>query len=101
MENDSKHCYGCRFYHPYYTKGYNQFDRCDIGLCSKKKTTVDRHDCCDNYTCMYYARIDRKKAALTAIADHINVLAELKQILEEDDDEALQELLFNFKRRKG
>lgn len=95
-----KHCYGCRYYKPYYTKGNKQFDRCDIGLCTRKKTTVERHENCEHYVCMHYARIDRRQAALAALAEHVNVLAELKQILQEDDDEAVEELLYNFKNRK-
>ncbi len=100
MEDKSKHCYGCKYYKPYFTKGNIQFDRCDIGLCAKKKTTVERHEVCEQYVCMFYGRINRKQAVLTAIAEHINVLAELKQILEEDDDEDIQELFFNYKKRK-
>ena len=99
--SEERHCYGCRFYKPYYIKGYVQFDRCDIGLCAKQKTTVERHGFCENYSCAYYGRVNRKQAALSAIAEHINVLSELKQILEEDDDEAIKELFFNFKKRKG
>lgn len=49
---------------------------------------------------MYYGRISRKQAALTALTENINVLAEIKQILDEDDDEAIKELFFDFKNRK-
>ncbi|MDE6104892.1 MAG: hypothetical protein K2G38_04350 [Clostridia bacterium] len=101
MGEESKHCYGCRYYKPYYTKGNIQFDRCEIGLCAKTKTTVEKHGLCENYSCMYYARINRKQAALAALTENINVLSEIKQILEEDDDEAIKELFFNFKKRKG
>lgn len=101
MKNEEKHCYGCKYYKPYYTKGYIQFDRCEIGLCSKKKATVERHEVCENYSCMYYGRVNRKQAALSAITEHINILSELKQILEEDDDEAIKKLFFDFKKRKG
>ncbi len=100
MKDEDKHCYGCKYYKPYYTKGYTQFDKCDIGLCSKKKTTVEKHEVCENYTCMYSGRMNRKQAALSALAEHINVLAEIKQILEEDDEEAIKELFFDFKNRK-
>lgn len=100
MKNESKHCYGCRFYKPYYTKGYRQFEKCDIGLCGQSKSTVDKHDSCEKYFCTYHARIDYKKATLAAITEHVNVLAEIKQILEEDDEEAVEELLYNFKNRK-
>lgn len=94
-----KHCYGCKFYKPYFTKGYTQFDRCDIGLCTKKKATVERHESCEKFMCMYYGRVNRMQAALSAIAEHINVLAEIKQIVEEDDEEAIGELLFQYKNR--
>ncbi len=100
MEEANKHCYGCKYYKPYFTKGYTQFDQCDIGLCSKKKTTVEKHEFCENFICIYYGRINRKQAALSALAEHINILAEIKQILEEDDEEAIQELFFDFKNRK-
>lgn len=49
--------------------------------------------------CMYYGRVNRMQAALSAIAEHINVLAEIKQIVEEDDEEAIGELLFQYKNR--
>lgn len=95
-----KHCYGCRYYKPYYTKGYERFDRCDIGLCAKKKETVERHECCESYSCAYYNRLNRKQAALAAVVEHITILAELKQILEEDDEEAIKELFLNYKNGK-
>ena len=100
MADDNKHCYSCKYYKPYYTKGNVQFDRCDIGLCTKKKATVEKHELCENYACMYYVRISRKQSALNALTEHINLLAEIKQILDEDDDEAIKELFFDFKNRK-
>ncbi len=101
MEDEGKHCYGCKYYNPYYTKGYIQFDKRDIGFCSKKKATVEKGEFCENYTRKIYGRINRKQAALSALAEHINVLAEIKQILEEDDEEAIKKLFFDFKNRKS
>ena len=100
MKEENKHCYGCRYYKPYYTKGYAQFDRCDIGLCTKKKATVEKHECCEKYACAYYGHVNRKQAALSAIVEHINILAEIKQILKEDDEDAIEELIIQFKNRK-
>lgn len=100
MQEANKHCYSCKYYKPYYTKGYSQFDRCDVGLCVKNKTTIGKHEFCENFVCVYYGRVKRKQAALSAIAEHINILAEIKQILEEDDNEAIKELFFDFKNRK-
>lgn len=100
MENENKHCYSCKYYKPYYTKGNTQFDRCDIGLCSRKKETVERGNTCENFNWMFYPRINRRNAALSAIVEHITILSEIKQVLEEDDDEAIKELFFEFKNRK-
>lgn len=100
MENENKHCYGCKYYKPYYTKGYMKFDRCDIGLCVKKKATVERHEACEEYSYKHYSSLNRKQTALKVLVENINLLAEIKQILEEDDEEAIAELFYNFKNRK-
>lgn len=100
MANEGKHCYNCRLYSPYYIKGNIKFDKCDTGICGKTRTTVDKQGSCEFFSLKHYYRIDRRQAALGAIAEHINVLSELKQILEEDDEEAVEELFYNFKNRK-
>jgi len=97
---ENKYCYSCYYYKPYYTKGYLQFDRCDIGKCMKQKETVDKHNTCECYVRMSYPSYDRKGAALMAIKDHVNLLAEIKQILEEDDEELLEDLLLQVKNQK-
>lgn len=83
--SENKFCYSCRFYRPYYTKGNIKFDRLDYGRCNREKVTVDKHESCDEFSNMYYGRINRKQAALAALTDNIHALAEIKQILEEDD----------------
>lgn len=98
--SENKHCYGCRFYDPYYTKGNFKFDRCNIGRCGRTRLTVDRYESCEYYSFKYYARIDRKQAALSAIVENVNLLSEIKQILEEDDEEVLEELLLKIRERK-
>ena len=97
---ENKYCYNCRLYSPYYTKGNIKFDRCDIGRCGKTRTTVERHESCEFFSFKYYSRVDRKQAALTALTEHVNALSEIKQILEEDDEEVLEELLESIKKRK-
>ena len=100
MEIEKKHCYSCKYYNPYYTKGYTKFDRCDTGLCGRRKATVEKHEVCEKYVFMYCGRLNRKQAALTALTENINALAEIKQILEEDDEEDIEELFITFKNRK-
>ncbi len=95
-----KFCYNCLYYRPYYTKGNIKFDRCDIGRCGKSRRTVEKHESCEFFAFMRYTRCDRKQAALAALTEHINALAEIKQILEEDDEEALAEMLENLRRQR-
>lgn len=45
-------------------------------------------------------RIGRKQAALKALVDNLNILAEIKQILEEDDLDDLEELFTAIRERK-
>lgn len=80
--SDNKYCYNCNKYKPYYTKGYIKFDKCDIGLCGVSRKTVDKHDGCEYFGYKCYSR------------------AELKQILEEEDEELLDQFLVNFKNAK-
>ena len=94
-------CYNCRFYHPYYIKGHKQFDRQDIGLCGNKKMTIEKHNnACNHFQYKHYARFKPKEAALEALADSLNTIAEIKQILEEDDEEALEAFLACRSRQK-
>lgn len=96
---DSKHCYNCNYYNPYYTKGHKQFDKTDLGFCSKTKTTVEKHGVCDKFSVCRYTRFGRKEAALAAVTENINLLSELKQILEDDNDDLIDEFADNLKKR--
>lgn len=44
--------------------------------------------------------MSRKEAALAAITENVNVLSEIKQILEEDDEDAMEEFLIRMKQQK-
>lgn len=95
---DNKHCYNCEYYKPYYTKGYKQFDKTDLGLCVKTKDTVEKQYACDKFTFCHYIRVGKKDAALAALTENINILVELKQILEEDRDEIIDGFANNLKK---
>lgn len=94
---DIKHCYNCKYYNAYYTKGYKQFDKTDLGLCTKTKTTVEKSGECDNFSRCSYTRFGRKEAALVAVRENINLLFELKQILEDDNDDLIDDFANNLK----
>lgn len=86
---DNKKCYSCRFYKPYYTKGYFKFDKQEVGFCCSNKSATNYNETCGKFSNKNHVRIGRKQAALKALVDNLNILAEIKQILEEDDLEAL------------
>lgn len=98
--SENRYCYNCRFYKPYYIKGYKQFDRLDCGICGRTKENVEKHKGCEYFSYKYYARMSRKEAALAAITENVNVLSEIKQILEEDDEDAMEEFLIRMKQQK-
>jgi len=95
-----KCCYDCRFYRPYYIKGYIKFDKLDMGQCGQTKNTVEKHGGCGKFQNRHYCRIDRKQAALAALTDNLNAIGELKQILEDDESEAVEEFLFKRRLQK-
>jgi len=95
-----KRCYDCRFYRPYYVKGYIRFDKLDMGQCRQTETTVEKHGGCEKFQNMHYCRIDRKQAALAALTENLNAIGELKQILEDDESEALEEFFAQRKLQK-
>lgn len=82
MEQENHHCYGCKAYQPYYTKGYSSFDRQDIGYCRKKKETVRKHEICEFYSGAYYPSTHKDSLEMK-IDDTIKVFSELKQIVAE------------------
>ncbi len=100
--SEIKCCYCCSYYRPYYTKGNIKFDRCDIGWCGKYRKTVEKHESCEFFGRRHYMRCDRRQSALAALTEHVNALAEIKQILEEDDKDALEAMIENLiiQRRK-
>lgn len=98
MEN--KKCYNCRFYKPYYTKGYFKFDKQEIGFCCANQKITEYNETCEKISNKYHVRIDRKQAALKALTENLNLLAEIKQILEEDDADDLEELFTMIRERK-
>ena len=99
--SNNNNCSNCRFYVPYYKKGQFKFEKLDIGSCAKTKSPVEKHNGCESFSNRLYARINRRQVVLTAIAENINLLAEMKQILEEDDSDAIEELIFDYKRKKN
>jgi len=97
--SDAK-CFRCEYFKAYYTKGRTNFSKLEIGLCTKKNETIEKHCECEKFRVKYCGRFNRKQLALDALTENINLFAEIKQILEEDDEESLEELLFEYKRRK-
>lgn len=94
------YCYGCLYYKPYYIKEIKEFEKLDIGKCCKKKLTVNKREVCEYYSNKHYNRVDIKKVACKVIVENIEILAEIKQILEEDNEEELEQIFFEMRKRK-
>lgn len=56
---DNKKCYSCRFYKPYYTKGYFKFDKQEVGFCCSNKSATNYNETCGKFSNKNHVRIGR------------------------------------------
>ncbi len=78
-----KECWNCNGYKAYYTKGFNQFNKEDTGICTKKRKVVGKHETCEWFCGNCSIRNLREKVALKSLTDILQRLSELEQILRE------------------
>lgn len=82
-----RHCWDCRYYNAYYTKGNNQFDKVKQGYCKKRDTTTANHESCETWTYHAYPRKVYKSHALMTLENIANSLTGVAQILREAEEE--------------
>lgn len=86
MDEKRKNCWNCLKYHAYYTKGLAHFKKEKRGLCSASSTVVENHGCCENW-CFRSSHASRRKVVTTkALAELIELLSGIQQILREENE---------------
>lgn len=89
MNKENKHCYMCRDFSRYYTKGAKRFDKTEFGWCCERRESVNIHYCCDKWK----GRLNRRKInGLTKLYlnDILTEISTIRMIIEEEncnDDE--------------
>ncbi len=78
-------CFNCRYYRPYYEKGYACFMRCDYGNCIKNLNPTFKHSCCDMWGSRLY--ISKKIKAINMLKElesGLTNISAIKTILSEE-----------------
>jgi len=79
-------CYRCRDFDRYFTKGYTNFDKTNIGWCRKKHGVVNKGESCEFFKTRLYPRRDNKILQIT-LENLLDEISEIRKILESENDE--------------
>ena len=88
MQDKRGVCWNCRYYKPFYLKGYCHFDRQKSGMCVKQQKSVNCRDGCGEWEFSTefnngVRRVMNKESALKSISEMQKDLSEIRQILDE------------------
>ena len=84
MKEEKKRCWNCFYYASFYTKGDGCFRQEKIGTCNKHNKTVAKQDTCEKW--LLRPRQRAETISMTSLAEISEHLAELKQILKEEQE---------------
>ena len=91
MEETRKECWNCLRYQAYYTKCLARFNKEKRGLCSASQAVVENHGCCENWCFRSPYSWRRKVVTTKALAELIEQLSGIKQILQEENEHEKQQ----------
>lgn len=84
MKEENKKCWSCGRFHRYYTKGYSNFQKEEVGFCSSQSKIVCKNESCKMWNYRQRIRNMRKQMAITSIVDIRSKLEVIEQILIEE-----------------
>ncbi len=82
-----KECWSCCKYKAYFTKGFWKFDKEKNGKCDLQKIVVDKHSCCKQWCSNEIRRKMRREIALKGLIETLKTLAEVNQIILDENEE--------------
>lgn len=77
----TKECWSCGKFKAFYTKGYWQFDKTELGLCIQVEKVCEKHNSCAAWCNKEMRRQIRKKVALKGLISTLETLSQINQIL--------------------
>ena len=84
MKEENKKCWSCGRFQRYYTKGYSNFQKEEIGFCSLQNKIVCKGERCKMWNYRQRVRNMRKQMAISSIVDIRSKLEVIEQILIEE-----------------
>ncbi len=91
MEEENRKCFNCGNFGRYYTKEASRFQQTKQGFCSKHAKITDNQDHCEFWRNRNSISSLRKAMATKALKDILTDIAALRQIFEEEREEAKDE----------
>lgn len=86
MDNSGKHCYRCKNFIAYYTKGEKRFNKIKIGWCGKRLEEVNLHFNCDKYSPKGYS--SKPGYMISYYLDNLlSEITAIRQVIEEEKNE--------------
>ena len=86
MKEENKKCWSCGCFQRYYTKGYCNLQKEEVGFCSSENKIVRKDESCTNWNYRQRVRNVRKQMAITSIVDIRSKLEVIEQILTEEKE---------------
>ena len=86
MKEENKKCWSCGRFQSFYTKGYCNFKKEEVGFCSYKNKIVNKNESCKTWNYRLTVRNMRKRMAINSIVDIRNKLEVIEQILMEESE---------------
>ena len=84
MKEENKKCWSCGRFQRYYTKGYSNCQKEEVGFCSSQSKIVCKNESCKMWNYRQRIRNMRKQMAITSIVDIRSKLEVIEQILIEE-----------------
>ena len=86
MKEENKKCWSCGRFQRFYTKGFCNFQKENIGFCSFQNKIVDKVESCKFWNYRQRVRNMRKQMAISSIIDVRGKLEVIEQILTEESE---------------
>ena len=84
MKEENKKCWSCGRFQSYYTKGYCNLKKEEVGFCSLQNKIVGKGESCKMWNYRQRVRNMRKQMAISSIVDIRSKLEVIEQILTEE-----------------
>lgn len=84
MKEENKKCWSCGKFHAYYTKGFCNLQKEEVGYCTSHNKIVNKSESCKTWRYCERVRNMRKNMAINAIVDISTKMEVIAEILKEE-----------------